>query len=177
MRGVPPLGFEAPPRTLIVEEPFSVSRTREGFRIGAGVLVPSGVRLSLPIGLHIGRGAVIDGGVFAAGAVSTAPHVRVHGPVRAAGSVVLGAGSKVGGDVEAGGDARILPDGRVGGAVRAEGDVHLFSGARVDGVVEAGGDIVVWGRAATGTLRPGGRVRTETWPAPESVAAERGEPS
>ena len=151
----------------------SVVHTPAGYHIGHATQVPSGVRLSAPARLVIGKGADIDGGVFSAGSVFTQDHVTVRGPLRAAGIVVIGAFTRIGGDVEAGSDCRLLPEAFVLGQVRAAGDVHLFDGAIVEGGVTAGGDIVLWGTAKTGTLRPGGRLVTEAFPRPEPEPAAR----
>lgn len=150
---------------MLVDGASTVVRTRHGFRIKAHSQIPSGVRVNETTLLLVGRGTCIEGGIFLAGSLYTQPQVRVHGPVCVRGRVVLGAGSMVAGSIEAESDVRVLPGVHVHGGIRSTGDIHLYDGAKVDGVIEAGGDIVVWGDAATGTMRPAGRIRTEPFPA------------
>lgn len=143
---------------------LTVVRTRSGFRIFRDSQIPSGVRVQEDRPLMVGRGTVIEGGVFLAGSLYTQPRVRFHGPIRARGGVVLGAGSVVAGAIEAESDIRLLPGVVVHRGVTGRSDVHLFDGAVVHGPVAAGGDIVIWGGAETGPLHPGGRIRTEPFP-------------
>lgn len=157
-------------------DPDPVARTRDGFRIAARTQVPSGVRMQRDGRLLIARGAVVEGGVYLAGSLYTEPHVRVHGPVKARGRIILGAACVVAGAVESDADVRLLPGTVVHGDLRAVGDVHLFDGAVVKGTVTSGGDIVVWGGAETGRLKPAGKVRTEAFPRPTAVKAETSGP-
>lgn len=163
--------FARPETCWRVATSRAVHRTKSGYRIVRGTVLPRGARLRGDEALIIERGALIRGGVFTGGTIYAQPNVVVHGPMRAFGDVVVGAFGQVGGDIQGRGDVRLLPGCRVLGDIDAVGDVHMFEGTVIRGRVKAGGDIVVCGNVKAAGIIPGGRVRTESF---QIARAQRG---